>query len=81
MSGNEVPAAAIVVGDTNAANYNLPASLELENCTIKAENGAKKAVIASDGTYAATLKADAASLAEGDVTKIGDATKITVTIA
>lgn len=80
-SGNEVPAAAIVVGDTNAANYNLPASLELENCTIKAENGAKKAVIAFDGTYAATLKADAASLAEGDVTKIGDATKITVTIA
>ncbi len=80
-SGNEVPAAAIVVGDTNAANYNLPASLELENCKIEAENGAKKAVIASDGTYAATLKADAASLAEGDVTKIGDATKITVTIA
>ena len=80
-SGNEVPAAAIVVGDTNAANYNLPASLELENCTIKAENGAKKAVIASDGTYAATLKADAASLAVGDVTKIGDANKITVTIA
>ena len=80
-SGNEAPAAALVVGDANAEAYNLPATVTLKNTSIVAENGAKKVVIASDGIYPATIKSDAASLANEDVTKIGTEAKITVEIA
>lgn len=80
-SGDEAPTAALVVGDRNDTSYNLPASVKLVNTTLTALNGAKKAVIASDGIYTATLTSDTASLAADDIVKIGDTSKITVTIA
>lgn len=83
-TGNEVAVAAVVIGDTNASAYKLDAAMTMKNCTLEAAHedlGAKKVVMASDGTYAASLTADAASIAEGDIAKVGDTTKITVTIA
>jgi predicted ribosomally synthesized peptide with SipW-like signal peptide len=83
-SGNEVAVAAVVIGDTSASAYNLNAAMTMKNCTLEAAHkdlGAKKVVMASDGTYAASLTADAASIAEGDIAKIGDPAKITVTFA
>ncbi len=56
-SGNEVPSAAIVIGDTVAGAYNNPASVTLEGVTAISSD--TKAIVGrADGEYASELTVD-----------------------
>ena len=71
-SGNEVPEAALVVGNRSAGAYKYPASCTLVNTTLIAEDGAFTAyVYGISSDLSATLTYDTASTV-GEVQLLGD---------
>jgi hypothetical protein len=68
-TGNEVPCAAVVIGDANTSNYNDDVTFTAKGLTTKVANDASTVVVRSDGTYKTTFKVDAASCVNSNNTR------------